>query len=305
MNHALFSSLSFFFLTQASLHEHTHIPTDKPYATTYRIYMVYDNGNTISGYETDSRTSVTSSSNLVTVANGIITASGDPSSGETVTLTFSFSFTSKVVEKTISIYIADALTLDVNPYPSYSSSSSVSVSELKLIHHTNVYQRAQAKLTVSFSLGSVADVFVTNYQVSNYNSSDTSVLTMSVVDQSTINSYLVPVSSGTTTIRGTFGTWLTSNAYDIVVSASPYALVSSMTLSRSSSIVTGIVNSTYDDLNLKVVFDDGSIFDNARDASLDWISVDKYINFVSSITSEISVDALGKMTLIGNSEDPM
>ena len=261
--------------------------------------MVYDNGNTISGYETDSRTSVTSSSNLVTVANGIITASGDPSSGETVTLTFSFSFTSKVVEKTISIYIADALTLDVNPYPSYSSSSSVSVSELKLIHHTNVYQRAQAKLTVSFSLASVADVLVTNFQVSNYNSSDTSVLTMSN------QFYLVPVSAGTATIQGTFGTWLTSNAYDIVVSASPYALVSSMTLSRSSSIVTGIVNSTYDDLNLKVVFDDGSIFDNARDASLDWISVDKYINFVSSITSEISVDALGKMTLIGNSEDPM
>ena len=298
MNHALFSSLSFFFLTQASLHEHTHIPTDKPYATTYRIYMVYDNGNTISGYETDSRTSVTSSSNLVTAANGIITASGDPSSGETVTLTFSFSFTSKVVEKTISIYIADALILDVNPYPSYSSSSSVSVSELKLIHHTNVYQRAQAKLTVSFSLGSVPDVFVTNYQVSNYNSSDTSVLTMS-------NQYLVPVSAGTATIQGTFGTWLTSNAYDIVVSASPYALVSSMILSRSSSIVTGIVNSTYDDLNLKVVFDDGSIFDNARDASLDWISVDKYIDFVSSITSEISVDTLGKMTLKGNSEDPM
>ena len=288
----------FFFLTQASLHEHTHIPTDKPYATTYRIYMVYDNGNTISGYETDSRTSVTSSSNLVTAANGIITASGDPSSGETVTLTFSFSFTSKVVEKTISIYIADALTLDVNPYPSYSSSSSVSVSELKLIHHTNVYQRAQAKLTVSFSLGSVADVFVTNYQVSNYNSSDTSVLTIS-------NQYLVPVSAGTARIQGTFGTWLTSNAYDIVVSASPYALVSSMILSRSSSIVTGIVNSTYDDLNLKVVFDDGSIFDNARDASLDWISVDKYIDFVSSITSEISVDTLGKMTLKGNSEDPM
>ncbi len=298
MNHALFSSLSFFFLTQASLHEHTHILTDKPYATTYRIYMVYDNGNTISGYETDSRTSVTSSSNLVTAANGIITASGDPSSGETVTLTFSFSFTSKVVEKTISIYIADALILDVNPYPSYSSSSSVSVSELKLIHHTNVYQRAQAKLTVSFSLGSVADVFVTNYQVSNYNSSDTSVLTIS-------NQYLVPVSAGTARIQGTFGTWLTSNAYDIVVSASPYALVSSMILSRSSSIVTGIVNSTYDDLNLKVVFDDGSIFDNARDASLDWISVDKYIDFVSSITSEISVDALGKMTLKGNSEDPM
>ena len=260
--------------------------------------MVYDNGNTISGYETDSRTSVTSSSNLVTAANGIITASGDPSSGETVTLTFSFSFTSKVVEKTISIYIADALILDVNPYPSYSSSSSVSVSELKLIHHTNVYQRAQAKLTVSFSLGSVADVFVTNYQVSNYNSSDTSVLTIS-------NQYLVPVSAGTARIQGTFGTWLTSNAYDIVVSASPYALVSSMILSRSSSIVTGIVNSTYDDLNLKVVFDDGSIFDNARDASLDWISVDKYIDFVSSITSEISVDTLGKMTLKGNSEDPM
>ena len=135
--------------------------------------------------------------------------------------------------------------------------------------------------------------------MSNYNSSDTSVLTIS-------NQYLVPVSAGTARIQGTFGTWLTSNAYDIVVSASPYALVSSMILSRSSSIVTGIVNSTYDDLNLKVVFDDGSIFDNARDDDeLDWISVDKYIDFVSSITSEISVDALGKMTLKGNSEDPM
>ena len=78
-----------------------------------------------------------------------------------------------------------------------------------------------------------------------------------------------------------------------------------MTLSRSSSIVTTIVE-TYDDLNLKVVFDDGSIFDNARDDDeLDWISVDKYIDFVSSITSEISVDTLGKMTLKGNSEDPM
>ena len=142
----------------------------------------------------------------MTVADGTITASGDPSTGETVTLTFSFSFTSKVVEKTISIYIADALILDVNPYPSYSSSSSVSVSELKLIHHTNVYQRAQAKLTVSFSLGSVADVFVTNYQVS------ITILVISVLTIS--NQYLVPASAGTARIQGTFGTWLTSNAYD-------------------------------------------------------------------------------------------
>ena len=238
---------------------------------------------------------------MVTTDGGTIVASGDPSSQETVTLTFSFSFTSIVVEKTISIYIADTLTLDVNPYPTYSGSSSVSVSELRLIHHTNVYQRAQAKLTVSFSLVSVSDLVVTHYSTSDYSTNDDTILTMSAITGS-IDLYVTPVSGGTTTIVGTFGSWLTSNDYTITVLDSEYALISSMILSRSSILVTGLLDSVHDDLTLYVEFDDGTIFENAR--TLDWISTDLYIDFVSSISSEIVVDTLGEMTLKDNSESP-
>jgi len=289
--------------------------------------VTYDNGNIVYGYQTDPRTTVSSSNPLVSASDGMslshplafththththtilvqnvnvgtIIASGDPSSQETAILTFSFSFTDITVQETLNIYIADSLVLDVNPYPAYSGSSSKSVSELRLIHHTNVYQRAQAKLTVSFSLASASDLLVTHYSNSAYSSSNENVLEMSAITSS-INSYLVPSSAGVCTITGQFGSWLTSNTHEITV-VSEYALISSMTLARSSNVVTGLLDSTHDDLTLRVEFDDGSIFENAR--TLSFISIDEYVEFNSSMISEVTIDNLGEMTLKNNSKSP-